>query len=376
MKMEFYRFRKLSAILIILFLVYSFAGAAGIIVPRMELYTYGTLEGGDLILRSNGNVEMELEGGYKLGGNLVFRMNSENLEVTDPADPQSWHLLEYKYGSVSINDLFNIPLDFTYFVGEGDLICEGSSFTRLFGTWNFSTNYAGYLYFPNSILFEGISKVDGTGLSFSSDFGKENIKAYLYTYQDNSLGLGYYSSIGRFLFNMDILKLECFLKGSYPYGNSGLYSGGLMFYLKPAEAGEFFAQIGVPEWDPEGEPFGIDNFYFLFEPRLNLGMVSVVMTYFLHPGYYLYQTTNEEGNMDLNLNFMIGKPEVTPISGGLETTFKMASGTNENFFNLSVSPYFGAMTSGVVWDCKLKINIIHDDSSPMFEGFIGIKAEF
>ncbi len=371
MNNQFYRIKTALLILIFLSFMTGWIGAAGILVPRMELYTHGTLEGDSLELRTTGNIELELEGGYKLGGKIAFRMNSSDLE--DDTVP---HILEYKYGSVSINNIFDIPLDITYFVGEGDLLCEGQSFTNLFGTWNFATNYSGFLYFPGNYRYEGISRIDGTGFAISSDFGSESIKTFLYTYQDNTLGLGDYTSVARTILNTESLKLEAFLKGSYPVASAGLYGAGLLFYYSPAETGEFFAQIGIPRWNPVDDEFGIDLFYFLFEPRLKLGPVSVIMTYFLRPGYYLNEATGEEGNMDLNLNFLLGKPEVSPISGGLETTFKMASGTDENFFNLSVSPYFGAITSGVVWDCKIKINFLRDDSSPMFEGFIGVKAEF
>ena len=151
--------------------------SAGIVVPRLELYTHGTLANDSLELRTHGNVEMELEGGYKLGGNIVFKMDSEDLE-----DGSLDHYLEYKYGSVTINDVFNLPLDFTYFVGEGDLLCEGRSFTRTFGTQNFATNYSGFLYFSDgTYLYEGISEINGTGISIASDFGTDNLKTYLYT---------------------------------------------------------------------------------------------------------------------------------------------------------------------------------------------------
>ncbi|MBI9102146.1 MAG: hypothetical protein JEY99_07010 [Spirochaetales bacterium] len=374
MNYRYYRIRSIIFISCILLLLSTSVWAAGILVPRMELYSHGSLEDDTLKLRTRGNIQMDLEGGYKLGGKIAFKMDSTDFLENDALDADE-HNLEFKYGSVTINGLLNIPLDLTYFVGEGDILCEGKSFNHLFGTWNFATNYSGYLYFPEGTLYEGISKVDGTGLSLTSDFGRENIKAFLYTYQDNTLDLGEYTTTGRILFNLESLKLEAFLKASYPVTEAGLYGAGLLFYFKPAETGEFFAQIGIPRWDPVDDDFGIDLFYFLFEPRLNLGPVSVVMTYFLRPGYYLNQATDEAGNMDLNLNFMLGQPEVTPISGGVETTLQMASG-DENFFNLSVSPYFGAITSGVVWDCKVKINIVRDDSSPMFEGFIGVKAEF
>jgi len=364
--------RKTVWFLLISLTALSGLTAAGIIVPRLELYTHGTMESSRLVLKTTGNVEMELEGGYKLGGNIVFKMDSEDLE-----DDSLDHILEYKYGSVTINDLFNIPLDFTYFVGEGDILCEGRGFTRTFGTQSFATQYSGFLYFSDgSYLYEGISRINGTGFALASNWGTDSLKTYLYAFQDNTLGYGRYSTVARGMLDTENLKLEGFLSASFPAAQAGLYSGGLMFYYKPAEIGSFFAQIGVPRWDPAGDTISANLFYFLFEPRIDLGLVSVVMTYFLRPGYYLMEATGEEGNMDINLNFLVGEPEVTPLSGGVETTGRLiddGSGTN---FNFSVSPYLGAIPSGVVWDCKVKINILAGGSTPLFEGFIGVKAEF
>jgi hypothetical protein len=353
-------------------------GAAGIIVPRMDIFTQGVWEDERVKLQSFGDLEIGLEGGVKLGGELSFRLRADDLEALDPVtNPGN---LVFKHAAVTIYDLMNLPLDVGYFVGEGDILCEGATFTKLFGTWNFATAYTGYSYFSIDNLYEGITRINGTGIKISSDLGTETLRLQGYTYQDNSLEKGEYTSVIRGLFDTEYLKTEAFISASYPQSTAGTYGAGLMFYYQPSEVGEFFTQIGIPRWDPVNDSFDVDLFYFLFEPRLKFGILSVNMTYLLRPAVYLNQPTGEEGNMDLNINFLLGRPEVTPISGGVESTMKLNTNAGDdpdsNFFNLTVSPYFGAITAGVVWDFKFKVNIVRNESTPMFEGFVGVKAEF
>ena len=366
-------------LLIFLFLVILFPlGAAGIIVPRMDIFTHGVWEDERVKLQSFGDLEIGLEGGVKLGGELSFRLRADDLEALDPVtNPGN---LVFKHAAVTIYDLMNLPLDVGYFMGEGDILCEGATFTSLFGTWNFATAYTGYSYFSIDNLYEGITRINGTGIKISSDLGTESLRVQGYTYQDNSLEKGEYTSVIRGLFDTEYLKTEVFISASYPQSTAGTYGAGLMFYYQPSDVGEFFTQIGIPRWDPGNDSFDVDLFYFLFEPRLKFGLLSVNMTYLLRPAVYLNQLTGEEGNMDLNINFLLGRPEVTPISGGLESTMKLNTNAGDdpdsNFFNLTVSPYFGAITAGVVWDFKFKVNIVRNESTPMFEGFVGVKAEF
>ena len=176
---------------------------------------------------------------------------------------------------------------------------------------------------------------------FKELFSKEeNVKDFL----KGALPAGVVKEI-----NFDKIKLEGFLGASFPASNIGLYRGGFLFYYSPGKTGEFFAQVGVPQWNPT-EAFDIDRLFFLFEPRIKLDPVTIILTLFWHPGYYLQEETVNTGSSDVHINFMIGNPETSTFSGGLEggVTFNSSAVTDQ--FGVVVSPYISAVTSGVIWN--------------------------
>ena len=366
----------------LLFFALPLGAMTSLSIPRMDIYTHGTWEDDTLRLRSLGDIEILLEGGVKLSGELGLRMRALPLEDPNPTNPRNF---TFKNVGVTTHGIFGLPLDVDFFVGEKELLGHGASFGKLFSRQNFATAYSGHLYFNNfssnststAIVYEGTGKIDGTGIALSTDFGTDFLKTMIYTFQDNILPKGTYTSILRGLFDWENVKLETYLSASYPQSDSGLYGAGLMLYFRPAKVGGFYTQIGIPRWDPTADTFNLDLFYFLFEPRIQLSPLSVNLTFLLRPAFYLNTPTNEAEDMDVNLNLLLGQPEVTLLNGGLETTAKLNNDAAEgkNFFNLTFSPYIGATTSGVVWIIKFKYNFIKDEADPMFEGYIGVKAE-
>ncbi|MCK5198866.1 MAG: hypothetical protein KAR21_10970, partial [Spirochaetales bacterium] len=177
------------------------------------------------------------------------------------------------------------------------------------------------------------------------------------------------------LFNFDKIKLEGFLGASFPAASSGLYRGGFLFYYSPGTKGEFFAQVGVPQWEP-GEAFDIDRLFFLFEPRIKLNPVTIILTLFWHPGFYLQEQLPDTGSSDVHINFMIGNPETSTFSGGLESGVTFNSSALTDQFNVVISPYISAVTSGVIWNIMLNTTLLPYSLSDMFEGVISVKAEF
>jgi hypothetical protein len=176
--------------------------------------------------------------------------------------------------------------------------------------------------------------------------------------------------------NFDVVKLEGFLGGTYtPVSTYGLYRTGFMLYATNKVV-EFFAQIGIPEWDPSTS-FTINDFYFLFEPRLHLTQFSIVTTFFWHPAYYLqFDDPSEVGNFDVNVNAYVGDLVTSSIRGGLEGNFKFQSSpaASAGILRTIMSPYVSFATPGVVWTLKLNFQFYPVDPSTFFGALLGIEA--
>ncbi len=351
-----------------LFLSVSLWGA-DLLVPEMELITRGYIEDGSLNLGTRGTFDFLIAGGYKFGGRIVLNIESDYLEdlTTDKS-------LQFKAASITVRDIFSLPVNLSYFTGSIATLCTGDIFPEQFGTERIATRYRGYVYFPEGIRYDGISAVSGTGLAISSTFA-ENFITTGYIYQDAYLGTGKYSADLHTILNLELIKLEAFIGSSFPMATSGIYRGGLLLFYKTESGGEFLTQIGVPRWDPMKDPFNIDLFYFLFEPRVKLNKFSVILTLFWHPNYYLQSLTNELGSVDINVNFLIGSPEVSPLSGGIENSLKFST-TRDEQFQAFISPYFSAVTSGVLWNFKVNTKVFPFVPENLFEFFVGVKAEF
>ena len=375
-------------VLIFLILILSVnLNAADLNVPNMELITRSSFDTGIPVLTTRGKVDLRMSGGYKLGGSLTLGFDSADLGYSNADineyDGSSELLAEYlsnqtyllfQSAEITIRDLFSTPTELTYFTGATDVLCSGDDFPSFFGSVPIATRYRGYLYFPDN-EFDGIHRINGTGFKLSSTFGSERIITSAYVYEDGYLGNGHFSSDLRALFNFDKIKLEGFFGASFPAASVGLYRAGFLFYYSPGTTGEFFAQIGVPQWDP-GESFDIDRLFFLFEPRIKLNPVTIILTLFWHPGYYLQEETPDLGSSDVHINFMIGDPEISTFSGGLEGSVTFDSSASSDQFGVVVSPYISAITSGVIWNIMLNTNLFPYSLNDMFEGVISVKAEF
>ncbi len=82
------------------------------------------------------------------------------------------------------------------------------------------------------------------------------------------------------------------------------------------------------------------------------------------------------GSADVHINFMIGEPELSTFSGGLEGSVTFDSSAPSNKFGVKVSPYISAITSGVIWNIMLNTELFPYSLTDMFEGIISVKAEF
>jgi hypothetical protein len=406
-----------------LFLITAFFAARGIplfgaeiTVPRFELVTRGAVEEGEFALSSTAAIDIALNGGYKYGALLGLGFESDNLEKAlsrgnVKADPlpsgafvtaENYNALadrmnhqaafSFRIAQVTARSPFNLPLELSFFIGNSDDFCSGDDFVYRFGTAPIGTGFRGFLYFPKGIggnisrQYNGIHGVRGTGISVtltSWDF----IVPMVYLYQDFAFAdsiqfseRSHYSGDLRFLFNRERVKFEGFMGISAAKAGEPLYRGGfLAFFSSPPSPGigaDFLAQIGIPGWEP-GEPFSIDQFYFLVEPRVDFGPLALHITFFYHPTRYLQRKTPEErGKSDINIKLLGGDVFKSGVEGGLETTLGLKVQGEEDF-SLLVSPFVSFITTGLRWDVKVRVNPLgYDKPHEMTEFFMGIRAAF
>jgi hypothetical protein len=368
-----------------LFLLLSVSAfPASVLVPTLELITHGDTEAGAFQLQTYGSMALSIEGGYKFGGSIAFGLSSAPSLENIGGAPLS---LAFLSASMTIRSVFALPVNVAYFIGSSDVLCSGDGFTQ-FGVAPIMTAYRGYLAFPTGPVYDGIYQVWGTGMHLQVVPKVEVASIDLYLYEDTHpvyaggaaplfSTLGSYSGDLRFLLNFASVKLEAFVGGTYssPAAPSGLYRGGLLFYAANKNV-EFLAQIGIPLWDPAIDPtFNVNLFYLLVEPRLHLGVVSIVPTFFWHPGGYMQAVNPSElGAFDVNLNVYLGDLSKDTVQGGVEGNVQFQASTGQ--FAAKVSPWIGFATQGILWTAKLSAKLLPFDVNDLFEAFVGVRAEF
>jgi hypothetical protein len=387
----------------------SLAGAE-LTIPRLELATRGHTEEGDFTLSSTASVDLALLGGYKYGILLGLSFESDNLEkaiayrnftlapvpgmaqddynaqVADKANNQA--VLAFRIAKATARDLFNQPLELSYFIGINDDFCSGDEFVTRFGTGQVGTGFRGFFYFPEGIggimsrRYNGIHGVRGTGLSLALtawDF----LLPMVYIYQDYAFAEGldfsdtnHYSGDLRMLFNKDWLKLEGFTGATLSKGQSPLIRGGFLALLSAESGAELLVQLGVPGWKAE-ESVNVDKFYFLVEPRIDFGLMALHITFFYHPLRYLQiETPEERGKADINVKLLFGDALENKIEGGLESTLALKVDQGEDL-SVFISPFISFISDGLRWDAKLRVDPAgFDKPHEMFEFFMGVRAAF
>jgi hypothetical protein len=355
--------------------------AAGVAVPSLELVTRGAMLGSVFAIQSRGSLALAVEGGYKFGATVLLGYTNAPLEPF-----QSPTGLDFRGIDVTVEEIGSTPLSLTFFIGENDTFCSGDEFTAAFGSDAIMTHYRGFLTFPNGIAgqpnvaYDGIHQVKGTGLRLSLAPPDSTFLLFLYGYQDSrftdllgNLLPGYYSTDLRTLIAAGPVKFEAFLGATYsPVSAYGYYRGGLLFHAQGPGV-EFLAQIGVPKFAPATDPVSMDLLYVLFEPRVHLGLFSIVPTFFWHPGFYLQQPTGETGSFDVNLDMYVGDIATTSIRGGLQGALRFASA--ESSFIVTASPYVSFITPGILWDFRVDVRLAIPFGLDDLAGTVGIRAE-
>jgi len=399
-----------SSALIILAAAALFAAAPSILtaadvnVDRLELLTRGSVDpgSGEFTASSRLFFDLAFEGGEKFGAVLKLDFLNGGIEGAmslDDEDADSGNYLDkldniispkLRTVSVTARSVFDLPLDFSYFVGTEDIFCSGDDFPALFGAAPFATAVRGPMVYPNGVggdtrlWYEGVHAVDGTGFRLATTPRLwTGALGYAYFYQDSALGPGYWSGDLRFQLNTEEIKLEAFA-GATATGERGWYRTGLLFFASPGEVGEFFIQAGITRWDAS-DPISLDSVYFLFEPRINFSSGMASVTVFYHPAYYLqrdFTTKGEKGALDTAFNLRFGRIAEDGLQGGLESllSFRPLTEDEDLVPSLAVdaSPYFSIMAGGVQWDFKLGIRAFPfpDQWYGIFSPFIGLKTSF
>jgi hypothetical protein len=355
---------------------------ANVIVPSLELLTRGAMDSGTIFLKTYGQIDLSVEGGYKFGGKLDLRFTTFAATGSSDIETAASKSLAFNGASIVVRDVFSLPIDISYFIGQNDTLCSGEGFSAAFGAGQIMTSYRGFMYFPTGVIYDGIYTVNGTGARIDIAPSRESLLISLYGYEDThppitgSASFGSFSGDLRVLANIAPVKLEGFLGGSYSASTapSGRYRGGLLFYWNNDPL-ELLAQVGVPVYDPNANDLSLNLCYFLFEPRLHLGILSIVPTFFLHPLYYEQAlNTSEQGSFDINLNIYAGDLVRSAVRGGLETLFNYNSSTGD--IAIKASPYIGFATQGALWTFKVTAKLAPLDTATMLEAFVGVRAEF
>lgn len=412
--MPFSKNRCLALALGLFFLVLWTANSAEITVPKLEMASRGWVDDGDFVVSSHLSADLALTGGYKyaifLGlsleapdlakafayGNFKFGYLPTGLgvttdeyntlvdEINDRLNNQAY--IGFRAARATVRDIFNIPLELSYFVGSDDDFLTGDEFSVRYGLSPFGSDFRGFFYFPDGIggvptrRYDGIYNVRGTG--FSLTLTKWNfITPSLYLYHDFASYGDYYSSGSlysgdlRVLFYHNWLRIEAFGGVSLNKDLDTELRGGLMAHFA-GKGVEFFAQAGIPGfiW---GEKFDIDNLFFLFEPRLQRGLFGMSLTFFYHPVIYNHIITpGERGKANINLKFLAGKME-SGFSGGIEFGAGIKINEINEDFDFTVSPLTSFISGSLRWDAKVRIRPLeYDNPEKIVELFFGVRTAF
>jgi hypothetical protein len=384
--------------------------AADLKVDQLELLTHGAMNSatGAFEVGSRLFFDLSMEGGDKFAGLLRMDFLNGNIEKAlslanssqDPLSPTLGsdltdrinNLISPRLRTVAVTarSLAGLPLDFSYFIGSMDVFASGDDFVTLFGAAPFATELRGPMVYPDgvgnnpNIWYDGLSEANGTGFRLGTTPGfSDNSVGYVYLYQDANRGPGIWSGDLRYLINSPMAKAELFF-GATAQSPQGLYRGGLLFYAGTGDVGEFFAQAGVTHWDPSTQ-FSIDDLFFLFEPRLNLGAAQVSITVFKHPSWYLqqdYGAFGEKGALDAAFNLRFGQISRNGAQGGAETllSFRQEPGSLATTPLLSIDEagYYSLIAGGVRWDFKLDLRLFPFPSQwyGIFRPFIGLRTSY
>ena len=161
-KKEFKNSRKFTFALTagLFFLILHPAAAAEITLPSIEMASRGRMNNGAFVVSSYISADIALTGGYKYALLLGLSIEAEDILRTNyPGLPV------FRIAQATARNIFGLPLELSYFIGSGDAFCTGDEISKRFGLSPFGTEFKGFLYFPESIRYDGIHRAQGTGFT-------------------------------------------------------------------------------------------------------------------------------------------------------------------------------------------------------------------
>ena len=403
--------KRLTAALLCFFALSAGIFGAEITVPSLDLISRGGMENKDFSIRSSMETEIAISGGYKFSISLGLgaeipdlgkALSYGSVNFTDPLSNDDIKELNDRLNNqaaisvqsinATIREVFGKPLEISFFIGRYDKLGSGDEFQEYFGTEQIGTSLRGFFYYPDGLnndpffRFNGaIHSIMGTGLAFKASLG--NFIPSLYVYHDHSFHKdqggsydpGHYSTDFKLLANGENAKFELF--GGFTYANHTKNSirGGALAWFGTGPL-SFLLQAGVTNFEL-GSAIGINNCYFLMEPRLHYNKFGAILTFFYRPLYFINRKIMDDGSLaegraDIKLRLFYGDISKSAFEAGVETIINLKV-ENGDSFKLWVSPFLSTVTTGLQWDFALRFNPLYfQDKGDLMEGFIGIRTSF
>lgn len=392
---------------------------AEITVSQLDLVSQGAMKDGNLEIRSSMEAEISINGGYKYGFSLGLgaeiphlgkamsfsRLSLPYAAGNPPSDTEYNELIDelndrlnnqavFSVRSIqaTIREVFDKPLEISFFIGRYEKLSGGDEFQEYFGTVPIGTGLRGFFYYPEGLngnplfRFDGsMHTIMGTGLAFKAVLGNFIPVAYIYhdtsflRNQGGSYQPGRYSVDFKLLANKENTKFEVFFGGTYAADDSEIIRGGALAWFGGGPF-SFLMQVGITYYE-FGAAIDIDNCYFLMEPRLRFNKYGANLTFFYHPVYYQNKiirdgTDKARGRADINLRVFYSDIRKSAFEGGLEALVNLKVQNGEDF-TFWISPFISTVTTGLKWDIALRVNPLYfRDGGELMEGFVGIRTSY
>ncbi len=346
-------------------------------IRPFELLTRGRLVDDVFELQTVGDIGLTLRSGFLAQPSVTLGFESPGgFQPVNQADPTTTLDPELRSASVSVREVFGTDLSVSYFIGESDRLGSGQAFPQRFDTLPVATQFRGFRYFPDGPRYEGPYGVEGTGLSIHSNDRWNRTEISAYTYQDSRFEPGVFSSDLNLMLAYDTVQFEGFVGATYPRGDFGRYRAGILANLVAAEGDSLLLQAALPAIEPgDGETIGVEDFFFLFEPRVRIGVLRSAVTFFWRPDIYDQEPTDAGGTVDSNIRLQIGDTRTGPVAGGVETRLTVAPDGADQI-SANATPFVQFDTGGVTWDFRTRLNVLQAGDEELFETFLGVRTEY
>ena len=346
---------KFIYIIFYILVLLSLASAATIGIEELEMTSFGSGTYEQFGFSTYGSFSLYASGGLKYSAKIGFSFYQLNIERMFSEEAASFYQnmgLKFKYGIVSLVNIFSSPLSISYWVGKYEHL----------GT---SGNYKGYISVPSTTDYSYFYKMNGTGFTFTLQFFEDRFKIKHFFYQNGNFKdengnfeMGHFSFDGQFGFYSELVSVELFGGYTYPFAEYGSWKSGVTLNVGN-EYVQFLTTAGVPRFQ---HTMSLSDFYIITELSFRLYFIKNVFSFFTRPLYYNEDytgITTEREDFDINndLNFFY---EDFPLNGGIVLNYKYNPPEDlSKTTALVLSPYLNLYTSGVIWNFKTNFDVLN-----------------